>query len=205
MRIGSARPSNPRTRSVGRATSAAEADIRSYEAPALRQVGHRITGDRTRQSSRSGKGGGAGWEFVQVCIDDASASPSRRSCPTRSRRAPSPSSTPPSLFREPRRQVQPRHDQQRAVLQSSCFRAACKAVGLKHIRTRPCTPRTNGKAERFIQTALREWAYAQAYPNSTCRAAELPIWLHRYNWHRPHDSLTKTAHQPSRFDPRTIC
>ena len=47
------------------------------------------------------------------------------------------------------------------------------------VRTRPYTPRTNGKAERFIQTALREWAYAQAYPNSDRRAQELPIWLHR--------------------------
>src|ERR1700712_1315485 len=51
------------------------------------------------------------------------------------------------------------------------------------------TPKTNGKAERFIQTALREWAYAIAYPTSNHRAAELPVWLHRYNWHRPHASL----------------
>jgi len=47
----------------------------------------------------------------------------------------------------------------------------------------------NGKAERFIQSALREWAYAQAYPHSRRRTAELPRWLHRYNWHRPHASL----------------
>ena len=47
----------------------------------------------------------------------------------------------------------------------------------------------NGKAERFIQSALREWAYAQAYPHSRRRTAELPRWLHRYNWHRPHGSL----------------
>jgi transposase InsO family protein len=47
----------------------------------------------------------------------------------------------------------------------------------------------NGKAERFIQTALREWAYAIAYPTSDHRAAQLPVWLHRYNWHRPHGSL----------------
>jgi transposase InsO family protein len=73
--------------------------------------------------------------------------------------------------------------------QAQAFRAACKALGLRHIRTKPYTPKTNGKAERFIQTALREWAYAQAYPNSRRRAAELPIWLHRYNWHRPHGSL----------------
>ena len=72
---------------------------------------------------------------------------------------------------------------------SRAFRAACKAAGLKHIRTRPYTPRTNGKAERFIQTSLREWAYAKAYQTSNQRAAELPIWLHDYNWHRPHGSL----------------
>ncbi len=53
----------------------------------------------------------------------------------------------------------------------------------------PYTPKTNGKAERFIHTALREWAYAAAYPTSQHRAAELPVWLHRYNWHRPHASL----------------
>ena len=69
------------------------------------------------------------------------------------------------------------------------FRAACAKLGLCHIRTRPYTPRTNGKAERFIQTSLREWAYAQAYKTSKERAAELPRWLHRYNWHRPHGSL----------------
>ena len=69
------------------------------------------------------------------------------------------------------------------------FRRACKRLGLRHIRTRPYTPRTNGKAERFIQTALREWAYARAYHTSRQRAAELPLWMHRYNWHRPHGSI----------------
>jgi transposase InsO family protein len=72
---------------------------------------------------------------------------------------------------------------------SRAFAKACGTLGLKHIRTKPYTPKTNGKAERFIQTALREWAYAIAYPTSNHRAAELPIWLHRYNWHRPHGSL----------------
>ena len=55
--------------------------------------------------------------------------------------------------------------------------------------TRPYTPRSNGKAERLIQTALREWAYSRAYDNSQQRAVELPRWLHQYNWHRPHASL----------------
>jgi putative transposase len=68
-------------------------------------------------------------------------------------------------------------------------REACKQLGLKHIRTKPYIPKTNGKAERFIQTCLREWAYAKAYPNSDQRAAELPAWLHQYNWHRPHGGL----------------
>ena len=76
----------------------------------------------------------------------------------------------------------------------SCYKAfafkdACRTLGLKHIRTRPYTPKTNGKAERFIQTAMREWAYARAYPNSMQRAKQLSDWLHRYNWHRPHGSL----------------
>ena len=69
------------------------------------------------------------------------------------------------------------------------FRDACRGLGIKHVRTKPYTPKTNGKAERFIQTALREWAYAQAYPTSDRRADELPIWLHRYNWHRPHGGI----------------
>ncbi len=67
--------------------------------------------------------------------------------------------------------------------------AACKALNLKHRFTRPYTPRTNGKAERFIQTTLREWAYARTYQNSNQRSQELPRWLHQYNWHRPHSSL----------------
>ena len=69
------------------------------------------------------------------------------------------------------------------------FRRACRRLDIRHIRTKPYTPKTNGKAERFIQTSLREWAYAQAYPNSRERKAELPTWLHRYNWHRPHSGI----------------
>jgi len=72
---------------------------------------------------------------------------------------------------------------------SFSFQDACKRLGLKPTRTKPYTPKTNGKAERFIQTSLREWAYAQAYNTSKERAAELPRWLHRYNWHRPHPSI----------------
>ena len=72
---------------------------------------------------------------------------------------------------------------------SHAFAATCKQFGLKHIRTKPYTPRTNGKAERFIQTALREWAYARAYQTSKQRAQDLPLWTHSYNWHRPHSGI----------------
>ena len=72
---------------------------------------------------------------------------------------------------------------------SKAFAAACRNPGLKHIRTRPYTPGTNGKAERFIQTALREWAYARSYATSHERAQALPGWSHMYNWHRPHSGI----------------
>lgn len=72
---------------------------------------------------------------------------------------------------------------------SRAFASACRSLGLRHIFTRPYTPRTNGKAERFIQTSLREWAYARTYLNSAQRASHLQPWLHLYNWHRPHSAL----------------
>jgi transposase InsO family protein len=72
---------------------------------------------------------------------------------------------------------------------SHAFHAAVVELGLRHHFTRPYTPRTNGKAERFIQTALREWAYARLYQDSQHRQQHLLPWLHHYNWHRPHGSL----------------
>ena len=72
---------------------------------------------------------------------------------------------------------------------SKAFRDACRDLGLKHIRTRPYTPKTNGKAERFIQTSLRSWAHAHAYPHSAQRPDRLQNFLHNYNWHRPHHAL----------------
>jgi len=69
------------------------------------------------------------------------------------------------------------------------FRAACLQLGIRHHFTRPYTPRTNGKAERFIQTALREWAYARHYTHSVERDQNLAPWLEHYNFTRPHGSL----------------
>jgi transposase InsO family protein len=78
---------------------------------------------------------------------------------------------------------------------SAVHASACRELGLRHLRTRPYRPRTNGKAERFIQTMLREWAYARLYGTSAERIRALPIWLDRYNWRRPHGSL---GHRPPR-------
>jgi transposase InsO family protein len=76
---------------------------------------------------------------------------------------------------------------------SRAFRAACTALAVRHLRTRPYTPRTNGKAERFIQTLLREWAYVQPYHTSADRRRALRPWLRFYNRQRPHASLNYTA------------
>ena len=67
------------------------------------------------------------------------------------------------------------------------FRDVCREFGLRHVRTGPYTPKTNGKAER------REWAYARPYARSDRRTEQLPIWLHQYNWHRPHGGIHATA------------
>jgi len=75
------------------------------------------------------------------------------------------------------------------VFRSLPFTAICRRWRLRHIFTKLYTPRTNGKAERFIQTALREWAYGRTYRHSRERTAYLPEWMHRYNWHRPHSAL----------------
>jgi transposase InsO family protein len=148
------------------------------------RVGHRITGDRQSRSR------GTGWEFVHVCIDDASRVAFSRILPDeRKESAVAFLKAAIASYQSLGVTVARVMTDNGACYRSRAFRQACRDLGLKHIRTRPYTPKTNGKAERFIQTALREWAYAQAYPNSDRRAEELPIWLHRYNWHRPHGSL----------------
>ena len=73
------------------------------------------------------------------------------------------------------------------------FATLCAELHIRHVRTRPYTPRTNGKAERFIQTLLREWAYARPYRSSAWRHRALPRFLRHYNGRRPHSSLNFTA------------
>lgn len=150
------------------------------------RVGHRITGDRTGQSNSRG----VGWEFVHVCIDDASRVAFSQILPDeRKGSAIAFLKAAVAYYASLGVSVVRVMTDNGSCYRSKAFARTCRQLGLKHIRTKPYTPRTNGKAERFIQTALREWAYAIAYPNSDRRAGELPIWLHRYNWHRPHGSL----------------
>ena len=76
---------------------------------------------------------------------------------------------------------------------SRTFAALCQELQVRHVRTRPYTPRTNGKAERFIQTLLREWAYVRPYRSSAWRQRALPRFVRHYNAHRLHSSLNFTA------------
>jgi len=149
-------------------------------------IGHRMTGVRSEQ----GRTRGAGWEFVHVAIDDHSRvafakvmSNERKRCAIAFLREAV------AYYARLGVKVERVMTDNGSCYKSSAFRRACRLLGLRHIRTKPYTPKTNGKAERFIQSSLREWAYAQAYPNSRERKAELPIWLHRYNWHRPHAGI----------------
>ncbi len=153
--------------------------------------GHRITGERTKQSSRRGKKGGktwgAGWEYVHVCIDDHSRMGLADIMPDEKKQsAVAFLVAAVAWYKRFGIAVERVMTDNGACYKSHAFRDACQRLGLKHIRTKPYTPKTNGKAERFIQSSLREWAYARAYRNSGQRAEELPHWLHHYNWHRPH-------------------
>ena len=150
------------------------------------RVGHRITGDRTGQSNSRG----IGWEFVHVCIDEASRIAFSQIMPDeRKESATAFLKAAIAYYKSLGITVARVMTDNGSCYRAGIFRDTCRDLSLKHIRTKPYTPKTNGKAERFIQTALREWAYAQAYPTSQHRRDALPAWLHRYNWHRPHSSL----------------
>ena len=161
---------------------------------------HRVTGDR-RDSVE-----GAGWEYVHVAIDDHSRIAFSAIYPDEK------ADSAVAFLRQTLAYYARFGIGFKAVLtdngpayRSRAFAAACRALGLKHRFTRPYTPRTNGKAERFIQTALREWAYARTYQNSNERSRELRSWLHQYNWHRPHGSLgMSTPISRSDLDPNNL-
>lgn len=150
------------------------------------RVGHRITGDRTGQSNSRG----VGWEFVHVCVDDASRIAFTQIKPDeKAVSAVDFLKAAIAYYKSLGVTVARVMTDNGSCYKSHAFAKACMRLRLTHIRTKPYTPKTNGKAERFIQTALREWAYATAYASSNQRADELPVWMHRYNWHRPHAGI----------------
>jgi transposase InsO family protein len=151
----------------------------------IQRPGHRVTGSRLVRAQ-----GTAGWEFVFVAIDDCSRLAFAEICTDeRQHTAATFLKAALAYYAGLGIQVKSIMTANGACFISHTFARACAELGLKHIFTRPYTPRTNGKAERFIQTSLREWAYYATYDHSGARLAALAPWLHHYNWHRPHYSL----------------
>lgn len=150
----------------------------------IERMGHRITGDPRDQTR------GAGWEFAFVGIDDHSrVSFAQMAADERKRTAAQFLRNAVAYYRHLGVDIERVMTDNGPAFRSRNFAQVCEEFGIRHIFTKAYTPKTNGKAERFIQTALREWAYARAYRHSDQRIAALPGFLHRYNWHRPHSSL----------------
>jgi transposase InsO family protein len=161
------------------------------------RAGHRVTGDRTSQKKTRRQGrvtGSAGWEYVHVMVDDHSRLAyaevldglTARCAVTFLHRAL-------AWFAERGVKIRAVMTDNGACYVSHAHRHALRELGLRHLRIRPYRPRTNGKAERFIQTLLNEWAYVRVYGSSAERTAALPLFLERYNFRRPHGSLGKKA------------
>jgi len=148
------------------------------------RVGHRITGDRRNRVR------GIGWEYVHVAVDDASRLAYVEVLKDQK------GLTAVGFFERARRWFQKRRIAIERVMTdngsayvSKRFRQACKRWSICHLRTKPYRPETNGKAERFIQTLIRGWAYRRPYGTSNQRTKALPKWLRYYNEQRPHRAL----------------
>jgi len=148
------------------------------------QVGHRATSIRHHKNRK------AGYQVLHVCSDDHSRACYMEVLPDEKK------ATTASFLQRALLHFQAQGVQVRKLLtdngsayRSKEFKAMRESFGLKHSRTRPYRPRTNGKAERLIQTALREWAYGPTWQSSDARNQALKAWLHYYNHHRPHSAL----------------
>jgi transposase InsO family protein len=151
----------------------------------FRVAGHRVTG-----SPQLGRSKHAGWDFLHVCVDDASRLAYTELLPSEGQEDT-------TAFLERALAWLARHGirvervmtDNGSAYRSKRFAAALRHAHLRHIRTRPYTPRTNGKAERFIQTSLREWAYGRPYASSDERAQAIRPWTDAYNLTRPHSAI----------------
>ena len=174
---------------VERYERAAAGDLLHIDIKKLARIhkpGHRITGnpqDETR---------GAGWEFLYVAVDDHSRMAYVAMMPNeKAVSAAEFLSHAVAWFARHGITIHRVMTDNGPCFCSDRFRDTCRSFNLRHIRTRIYTPQTNGKAERFIQTAIREWAYARLYQHSQERNQQLFGWIHDYNWHRPHASLNQ--------------
>jgi transposase InsO family protein len=160
----------------------------------IRGAGHRVTGHRASQKRTTVNGkrtGAAGWEFVHVCVDDATrlayvevlADEKATTAVGFLHRAK-------AFYASHGITVERVMTDNGSAYRSTIHAFACRAMGLRHLRTRPYRPRTNGKAERFIRTMLGGWAYGAIYGASAERTAALDGWLWIYNHRRPHGSLS---------------
>jgi transposase InsO family protein len=148
------------------------------------RVGHRITGDRTQ------RGRNIGWEHVFVAVDDHSRMAFTQIYPDESKySAQAFLHSAAAYFERMGVPIQRVLTDNGKCFHSALFAAACLELGISQKFTRAYRPQTNGKAERFIQSALREWAYGQPYTSSDQRRDALPAWNHFYNWHRPHHGI----------------
>ena len=163
----------------------------------IRGAGHRVTGSRAsqRRTRREGRlRGVAGWEYVHVIVDDHSRlayaevlDDLTAGCAVAFlRRAV-------AWFAERGVRVEAVMSDNGSCYIAHAYADALNELGLRHLRIKPGRPRTNGKAERFIQTLLNEWAYGRIYGSSEERIRALPLFLERYNFTRPHGSLGKQA------------
>jgi len=148
------------------------------------KVGHRITGDRAQ------RGREIGWEFVFVAVDDHSRIAFTQMHPDESRHsAQAFVRAAAAYFATLGVPIQRVLTDNGMAFRSAAFSEACLELGITQKFTRAYRPQTNGKAERFIQSALREWAYGRIYETSDQRRSALPVWNHFYNWHRPHHGI----------------
>jgi transposase InsO family protein len=158
----------------------------------LGRIGRNGPGHRVRDVRRGTRSSGAGWEFVHVCVDDATrlayvevlGDEKARTAIGFLRRAI-------GFFERHGVEVERVLTDNGSAYRSAAHAIACRALGVRHLRTRPYRPQTNGKAERFIRTMLGGWAYGAIYRSSAERTAALDGWLWRYNFRRPHGALAR--------------
>ena len=154
----------------------------------IQRPGHRVTGNRRDTVD------GVGWDFVFVAVDDHARVAFTDIHPDE--RFPSAVqflNHAVAYYKRLGVTIRRVLTDNGSAFRSRAFAAVCRELGIKHRFTRPYRPQTNGKAERFIQSALREWAYAYTYQNSQHRAYAMRSWLHHYNWHRPHQGIGRAV------------